>query len=124
MGLKKEQVQIGRYLYIKEEKYNHNEHYDYAEDIDGVLYTCHYGHDGDKDWYITCFEEVGSDRLTQSIDEKYYYKRVGQAPYALDHVDGLDKFVGKILSKETIENKTRYGFIDFDEWKFYILHEE
>jgi len=122
--MENEHVQIGKYIYIKDKAYNRHEYYDYVEDDKGKLYACHYGHDGDQDWYITCFEDINGSGQWQSINEKYYYRKIGQVPYILDHVINLGDFVGKSLSKEVIGDRVRYGFIDFDEWKFYVLMEE
>jgi len=116
-------IKIGNYLYVKEEFYNKDEYYDYVEDDKGNLYICHYGHDGDQNWHITCFEDVDGNGLRRSINEKYYYRRIGQILYKIDYVDDLNNFVGMSLSKEEISGRIKYGFINLDEWKFYILEE-
>jgi hypothetical protein len=64
-------VKIGFDTYEVTENYDHNMHYAYALDSNGNIYRCCYGHDGDEDWYITCYECITDDELFETDDELF-----------------------------------------------------
>lgn len=119
--MQNKQIVIEYIIYEKIEKYNHQKFYEYTEDINGQLYQNHYAHDGDGDWYITCFENLETHENLDDIDVKYYYEEVGRVPYTFEKLDDLSKMVGRYLHKEIIEDKVIYGFIDYETNVFYVI---
>lgn len=99
---------IGYDIFTAIDGYNHDDYYSYAKDEDGNLIKCHYGNDGDGDWYITFFEIVESETyVNYSHDELTFYKNTGRLPFeyvtefSWDEVEGLSLNIREIDGVQT-----------------------
>ena len=120
--MKEETITLGYDIYEKVEKYNHEEFYHRAEDKDGNMYKTHYGHDGDNDWYITCYENLSTGECSTTITNiAFYYKKIGRTAKKYIYNRKLEDFVGEILKTTEIDNQIYYGFENYETNTFYVI---
>lgn len=102
-------------------EFNHDKHYEYAEDDQGSLLKPRYGHDGDGDWHITCYENLSTGRFNEYGNVKFYYESSGRVPFEYifefdwEEVDGLN------LGFLTVNDVKMPCFIKWDENKCYVI---
>jgi len=115
-------IKIGFDTYEITEHYDPSMHYDYALDSNGNIYRCCYGHDGDEDWYITCYECITDDELFRTdgdIMRHLVFKE--REPYQLIYDFDLREVEGLTLSFEKVGDITMPCFLKYDENKLYVL---
>lgn len=108
------------YKKVPKSEINYDKYYDFAEDEFGSLLKPHYGHDGDGDWYITCYTNLNTGSW-QHGQIKYFYEAIGRIPFEYVYDFDWKEVKGLALSFEMIDGVEKPCFVKWNENKCYVI---
>lgn len=109
------------YEKVPKNEFNHDKHYNFAEDEFGSLLKPKYGHDGDGDWYITYYENLTTGEFNEHGEIKYFYEDIGRVPFEYINEFTWEEVEGLTLKFHSVNGKKVPCFIKWNENKCYVI---